>query len=48
MKIQPLLLVILSALVFASPVFAGQDPIPNRLIDYAVESIKMSTVIDRR
>jgi len=35
MKTRALLFLTASTLVFASPVFAGQDPIPNRLIDYA-------------
>ncbi len=35
MKTQALLLATLSSLALASPAIAGQDPIPNRLIDYA-------------
>jgi len=34
MKIQALLLLTASTLAFASPVLPGQEPIPNRLIDY--------------
>jgi len=35
MKIQAFLLATASTLALTFPVFAGQDPIPNRLIDYA-------------
>jgi hypothetical protein len=35
MRIQPLLFLTITALTFASPFLPGDEPIPNRLIDYA-------------